>query len=63
MVAALALGEAGVVDHGLPMALPTTPYARFGDFTLLVLALLCLAAAQFVRHHGRTSAESGSLKV
>jgi apolipoprotein N-acyltransferase len=41
IVAALGLGRAGVVDMGLPQALPATIYARFGDFGFWILLLLC----------------------
>jgi apolipoprotein N-acyltransferase len=41
IVAALAMGQAGVVDASLPQALPATPYARFGDFGFWLLVLLC----------------------
>jgi apolipoprotein N-acyltransferase len=34
----LGLMEKGVVDSPLPVALPPTPYARFGDFWLVLLA-------------------------
>jgi len=42
-LARLGLGEAGVVDAPLPVALAPPPYARFGD--LLVLAVGGVAAA------------------
>ena len=43
IIASLGLGRMGVVDGGLPVALPPTPYARFGD--LIFAVLLGLAAA------------------
>ncbi len=43
VVASLALGAIGVVDGGLPVSLPPTPYARFGD--AIFLALLVATAA------------------
>ena len=40
IVASLGLNQGGVVDSGLPQALPPTPYARFGDlgFAIILLA-------------------------
>jgi apolipoprotein N-acyltransferase len=43
--ASLALGLRGVVDADLPVALPTTPFARFGNSILLLLFLACAGAA------------------
>jgi len=43
--ATLALGVRGVVDSDLPAALPQTPFARYGNAIVLVLVLLCAAAA------------------
>jgi apolipoprotein N-acyltransferase len=45
--AELALDQLGVVDSSLPVALPPTPYARFGDLVFLVL-LITAACASFV---------------
>jgi len=41
VVARLGLGQEGVLDSGLPAAIPPTPYARAGDIPLLII----LAAA------------------
>ena len=40
----LDIGETGVLDAPLPGARPATPYARFGDGTLLALVVSCWAA-------------------
>ncbi len=40
VLASLALGRMGVVDGGLPEALPPTPYARFGDLIFAVLIVI-----------------------
>jgi len=40
--ASLELGKAGIVDGGLPAALPLTLYARWGDLVFLALAALAL---------------------
>jgi apolipoprotein N-acyltransferase len=47
VTALLGLGRMGVIDAGLPQALPATLYARYGDAmpALLVLAALGLAVA------------------
>lgn len=42
VIASLGLGHSGVVDGDLPVALPPTPYARFGD---LIFALLLVLTA------------------
>lgn len=41
---ALGLGAAGIIDSLLPLALPPTPYARFGDGIAGVVLVLALAA-------------------
>ena len=41
----LDLGLRGVLDGDLPVALPATPFARFGNFITLALFLLCAGAA------------------
>jgi apolipoprotein N-acyltransferase len=54
--ASLGLGERGVIDAGLPVALAAaTPYGRFGDAVPLALAALlgALAACWSVRRPGR----------
>lgn len=37
----LDLGFRGFLDSGLPVALPITPFARYGNFILLTLLVLC----------------------
>jgi apolipoprotein N-acyltransferase len=51
IVASLGLNRGGVVDSGLPAALPPTPYARFGDlgFAIILLASVALAIVLSVR--------------
>jgi apolipoprotein N-acyltransferase len=51
IVASLGLNRAGVVDAGLPVAMPPTPYARFGDlgFAIILLASVALAIVLSVR--------------
>lgn len=44
LVASLPLGKAGYVDRPLPAALPATPYARWGDWPVLIALALMLAA-------------------
>jgi apolipoprotein N-acyltransferase len=43
--ARLDLGLRGVLDGDLPVALPATPYERFGNLITLTLFLLCAGAA------------------
>ena len=43
--ARLDLGLRGFLDVPLPVAVPVTPFARFGNVILLALILLCVAAA------------------
>jgi apolipoprotein N-acyltransferase len=43
--AMLGLGKTGIIDGRLPQSLPRTAYARFGDWSALVLVLLAWAAA------------------
>lgn len=43
--AILELGKVGIIDNRLPQSLPRTAYARFGDWSALVLVLLAWAAA------------------
>jgi apolipoprotein N-acyltransferase len=55
VVARLGLGRRGVLDSALPVAIPATPYARWKDWTLLILlGVACgLAAIAARRRHGR----------
>ena len=49
-VAQLALGVRGVIDSALPLALPPTPFSRYGNAVPLALALLFLGvSALFAR--------------
>src|SRR3712207_5411119 len=43
VVQTLPLGVEGVLDAAIPVALPATPYSRYGDRVLCVMLLLCLA--------------------
>ena len=43
--ARLDLGLRGVIDNGLPVALPLTPFARYGNGIMLALFLICAGAA------------------
>jgi apolipoprotein N-acyltransferase len=43
--ALLDLGLRGIIDHDLPVALPPTPFARYGNFIMLALFLICAGAA------------------
>jgi len=45
MRARLDLGLRGVLDGDLPVALPPTPFARYGNLILLTLFLICAGAA------------------
>jgi apolipoprotein N-acyltransferase len=47
VTAELGLGKMGVIDAGLPAAAPQSTYARYGDWTLLVL-LFAAAIGAFV---------------
>ena len=51
VVARLGLGQEGVLDSGLPAAIPPTPYARAGDIPLLII----LAAAWLLVIRRRTA--------
>ena len=44
----LPLMEKGVIDSPLPVAIPATPYVRFGDFGLLILTILSFSGAFLV---------------
>ncbi len=41
----LELGDRGALDGPLPVALPATPFSRFGETFFFLLILLCLSAA------------------
>lgn len=59
--AMLGLGKTGIIDGRLPQSLPRTAYARFGDWSALVLVLLAWAAASARAALGKaTSRASGS---
>jgi apolipoprotein N-acyltransferase len=45
VVERLSLGLRGVVDSSLPIALPPTPFARYGDAIIATLYLICAGAA------------------
>ena len=47
--ARLDLGLRGILDGDLPVALPPTPFARFGNIIMLLLFLLCAGAALWPR--------------
>ena len=49
VIASLALGRKGVVNGGLPVALPATPYARFGDLIFAVLLVVSAASAMLTK--------------
>lgn len=50
----LALGQRGVLDSGLPIALPATPFAQYGSTILLALVLLVASAALWPARFRRT---------
>jgi apolipoprotein N-acyltransferase len=43
--AQLDLGLRGIIDHDLPVALPPTPFARYGNLIMLAVYLICAGAA------------------
>ena len=45
ITAELGLGKMGVIDAGLPTAAPQSTYARYGDWTLLLLLLAAATSA------------------
>jgi apolipoprotein N-acyltransferase len=49
VLARIPLGEAGFLDHAIPMALPPTLYARMGDLPVFGLIVVMLAGAAFRR--------------
>ena len=51
---ALRLGSAGIIDAELPIALPETFYAKFGDWVLLILLMLGVLPA-IIRNFGSKS--------
>jgi apolipoprotein N-acyltransferase len=56
VTAMLGLGEVGILDGGLPLALSgLTPYARYGDWTLALTMLLAAAAAAGLSYRARSS--------
>ena len=52
LLATMALDTSGHVDVALPPALPPTPYVRWGDWPVMALVLLGLAASLLRRRHG-----------
>jgi apolipoprotein N-acyltransferase len=52
--ARLDLGLRGVLDNDLPVALPPTPYARYGNIVMLALLLICAGAALWPLTPSRT---------
>jgi apolipoprotein N-acyltransferase len=48
IVTSLGLNQSGVVDAGLPQALPATPYARFGDLGFAIILLASVIAASLL---------------
>jgi apolipoprotein N-acyltransferase len=60
----LGLGQAGIVDSGLPVALSPPPYGSYGDLCLAGLAGLCLLGAGLARlRAGQGDTNQGSVKV
>jgi apolipoprotein N-acyltransferase len=45
ILASLGLNARGIIDSAVPQALAPPPYARFGDWTFVALALFLIAAA------------------
>jgi apolipoprotein N-acyltransferase len=45
ITAELGLGKMGILDARLPKAAPQSTYARYGDWTLLLLLLVAATAA------------------
>lgn len=50
VVAMLMLNARGVVDSGIPRALETTVYAKFGDCTFVALVLIFIGAAIMLKY-------------
>jgi len=49
VTASLGLGSSGSVDIGLPRSLDATPYARFGDWVAVLLAMALLSVGAWLR--------------
>ena len=49
MIASLGLGQMGVVNGDLPVALPATPYARFGDLIFAILLVVTATGAALTK--------------
>ena len=49
VLASLALGRRGIVEGELPVALPPTPFGRFGNGIALILAAVAIAAGLALR--------------
>ena len=45
VIARLGIGEQGILDSGLPLALPPTPFARWGELIPMILAAMFVALA------------------
>ena len=58
-VAQLGVGEAGLVDSGLPRPTGLTPFARLGNRVLAVLALAIVALTLALRQRGREAVHPG----
>jgi len=56
VVARLGLGLEGVLDAGLPQAIPPTIYVRIGDIPAAILVVTALAFA--IRRRGRSKRSS-----
>jgi apolipoprotein N-acyltransferase len=59
VVASLPLGIEGVLDAGLPRAIPSPPFARFGNALVIALVLWCGLAALIARRAPRRRALGG----
>lgn len=56
----LGVGEAGVVDSGLPQPAGVTPFARVGNWVLVALAVLTVALTMALRQRRGPAAETDS---
>jgi apolipoprotein N-acyltransferase len=54
IVTSLGLNQSGVIDAGLPKALPPTPYARFGDLGFAIILLACATIAGVLSQRRQT---------